>query len=86
VGNRAEATQLGGMPIRTDISEDPKGDPSKILPHQPEPGVTDDEVEPLLPRGDRPGARPPAAPGKEARTPGDRRALERQGEDGGKKA
>ncbi len=64
------------MPIRTDVSEDPKGDPTKILPNQPDPTRRDDEVEPLLPR--RSGtAAPPPPPGRAAQTPGDRRGVDK---------
>jgi hypothetical protein len=65
------------MPIRTGVSEDPKGDPSKLLPSQPEPGVPGEDVEPLLPKGRKHAA--PAAPGQTAQTPADRRGLERGG-------
>jgi len=79
------------MPIRTDISEDPKGDPSKIIPNQPEPRLPDEDVgervEPLLPRRDRSDVAPPP-PGKVAQTPGDRTGIarrSREGDKGGKK-
>jgi hypothetical protein len=61
------------MGVRTDISEDPKGDPSKILPEQPEPGARREDVEPLLPKRHA-GPRPPRAR-PQAQTPGDRRGL-----------
>jgi hypothetical protein len=64
------------MPIRTDISEDPKGDPSKLIPNQPEPRRPGEGVQPLLPRDGSKGAAPP--PRREAQTPADRRALERK--------
>lgn len=61
--------------MRTDISEDPKGDPTKIIPQQPLPRPFPDGrdleekkegIEPLLPGpGDR-GPTPPAPrPGNE---------------------
>jgi hypothetical protein len=59
------------MPFRTGISEDPKGDPSKLVPHQPEPGLPDD-VEPLLPKAEKTAA---PAPSKGAQTAGDRRGI-----------
>jgi hypothetical protein len=62
------------MPIRTGVSEDPKGDPTKLVPNQPEPGVPGEDVEPLLPRRGR-SAAPDAPPGRAAQTPGDRRGL-----------
>jgi hypothetical protein len=62
------------MPIRTDVSEDSKGDPSKVIPNQPEPGLPDEGVQPLLPRDRSKGTAPPA--GRDAQTPGDRRGLE----------
>lgn len=61
------------MPIRTDVSEDPKGDPTKVIPHQPEPGAPREDVEPLLPRDHKDAA--PPAPGQAAQTPADRRGL-----------
>lgn len=62
------------MGIRTDVGEDAKGDPTRIIPQQPDPGapVVQDEGEPLIPRvaGDRDDG--PAA-GREAQTPSDRK-------------
>jgi hypothetical protein len=50
--------------MRTDISEDPKGDPTKILPDQPIPDARQQEgIEPLLPPQE--GAAPPPRPGKQ---------------------
>jgi hypothetical protein len=50
--------------MRTDISEDPKGDPTKILPAQPLPDAWQQEgIEPLLPAQE--GAAPPPRPGKQ---------------------
>jgi hypothetical protein len=66
------------MPIRTDVSEDLKGDPTKVIPHQPEPGAPREDVEPLLPRQNRKDAHKDAAPpgpGQAAQTPADRRGL-----------
>lgn len=66
------------MPIRTGVSEDPKGDPSKVIPNQPEPALPGDpteEVTPLLPPPDR-SAGPPPRPGKTAQTPADRRGTD----------
>jgi hypothetical protein len=62
------------MPIRTDVSEDPKGDPTKVIPNQPEPGAPGEDVEPLLPRRGRKDAAPPP-PDEAAQTPADRRGL-----------
>jgi hypothetical protein len=62
------------MPIRTGVSEDPKGDPTKLVPHQPEPGGADD-VEPLLPAPEKTAA---PAPKKEGQTAGDRVGIERK--------
>jgi hypothetical protein len=66
------------MGMRTDISEDPKGDPSKIIPHQPTPrvpgqGDDEDAAQPLLPKPDPASQRPAARP--QAQTPADRRGL-----------
>jgi hypothetical protein len=59
------------MGIPTDVSEDPKGDPTRVIPQQPDPGapVRSDGVEPLIPRVAGTDEPPPA--GKQARTPGD---------------
>jgi hypothetical protein len=55
---------------RTGISEDPKGDPTKILPNQPVPGGRG--VEPLSPKSksSRPGKT-----GSAAQTESDRQGL-----------
>jgi hypothetical protein len=59
--------------VRTDISDDPKGDPSRVLPDQPVPDRRKREgIEPLLPRGK---TRRPARVSPDAQTPGDRRGL-----------
>ncbi|HEY0705698.1 MAG TPA: hypothetical protein VGG33_02820 [Polyangia bacterium] len=59
------------MPIRTDVSEDPKGDPSKIIPNQPLPQTGAPEREPLFPTPDGPPSDPKVRPASE--TPADRR-------------
>jgi hypothetical protein len=58
------------VPIRTGVSEDPKGDPGKILPSQPEPGPR--ESEPLIRREKHPR---PAEVHPGAQTPADREGL-----------
>ncbi|HEY0714178.1 MAG TPA: hypothetical protein VGF45_15965 [Polyangia bacterium] len=58
------------MPIRTDVSEDPKGDPSKIIPQQPIPRTGPPETEPLFPEPDGPVSDPRVKPNAE--TTGDR--------------
>jgi hypothetical protein len=62
------------MPIRTGVSEDPKGDPSKIIPNQPEPGGVSD-VEPLLPAPEKTAA---PTPRKGGQTAGDRRGMQKK--------
>lgn len=39
--------------MRTDVSEDAKGDPTKSVPQQPDPTARSPEAEPLLPDEDR---------------------------------
>ena len=59
--------------MRTDISEDPKGDPSKSIPTKP-PVEPDDPAEPLLPQQDLDAApsKTSGDPQEQHKTPGDR--------------
>jgi hypothetical protein len=62
--------------MRTDISEDPKGDPTKIIPAQPIPDAREKEgIEPLLPPKEA-GAAPPPRPGKQ--TEADRKGAQQR--------
>lgn len=64
--------------MRTDISEDPKGDPTKILPNQPIPDHRQKEgIEPLLPgRGETPPPSP--RPGKQTEADREQKQDEKQ--------
>ena len=62
------------MSVPTDVSEDPKGDPSKNLPNQPDP--TRQTREPLFPKPE--GERPDPNSRPDAETPGDQRARREQ--------
>jgi hypothetical protein len=59
------------MTIRTDVSEDPKGDPTKLIPHQPVPRTGDADTEPVFPKPDGPRSDPRVKPSSE--TEADRR-------------
>lgn len=69
------------MPIRTDVSEDAKGDPTKLIPQQPTPGQEDRDREPVIPKPDGPKSDPKAK--KPAQTVTDRRGEDAQSDEDG---